>query len=136
MFNFVNDEIFEPTELEKCIKTFTTNICAEIVEKQNELMLTTIQRIGGDEFIDITIDKDKAIEALTDYVNKQKGIPNMEVRHGEWEAEYSFIGNCLYYYCSICRALEPHLCATSKQHSNYCPNCGAKMDGGKVDAKV
>lgn len=45
-------------------------------------MLTTIQRIGGDEFIDITIDKDKVIEALTDYVNKQKGVPNIEVRGG------------------------------------------------------
>ena len=63
-------------------QNFYNNICAEIVEKQNELMLTTIQRIGGDEFIDITIDKDKVIEALTDYVNKQKGVPNIEVRGG------------------------------------------------------
>lgn len=124
MFDFLTDEMFEPTELEKCIKTFTTNICAEIVEKQNELMLTTIQRIGGDEFIDITIDKDKVIEALTDYVNKQKGIPNIEVRHGEWREVNEKYPR---YMCTFCNHLF------NNKNYNYCPYCGAKMDGGKTE---
>ena len=43
----------------------------------------------------------------------------VEVRHGEWVRHKE---NCLYNKCSIC----------SYEHcreDNYCPNCGAKMDG-------
>lgn len=45
----------------------------------------------------------------------------VEVRHGEWIRHKE---NCLYNKCSIC----------SYEHcreDNYCPNCGAKMDGEK-----
>ena len=42
-----------------------------------------------------------------------------EVKHGEWkECEGG-----LFYCCSKCGHLIEY------QFSNYCPNCGAKMDG-------
>lgn len=46
----------------------------------------------------------------------------VEVVHGEWIRHKE---NCLYNKCSIC----------SYEHcreDNYCPNCGAKMDGEKL----
>ena len=43
----------------------------------------------------------------------------VEVRHGYWEKLKDG------YWCSNCCILEKDL----KQEYNYCPNCGAKMDG-------
>jgi uncharacterized paraquat-inducible protein A len=49
----------------------------------------------------------------------------VEVRHGKWkQARYT---EAPLYICSECDKTE------YKQH-NYCPNCGAKMDG-KGDAE-
>ena len=47
------------------------------------------------------------------------------VRHGRWIDTREYCGD---YMCSNCEALY----GTNK--FNYCPNCGAKMDGGDNDA--
>lgn len=46
------------------------------------------------------------------------------VRHGRWQVYYTDL-DTLYSRCSDC------LCSFkgAKNHYNYCPNCGAKMDG-------
>ena len=41
------------------------------------------------------------------------------VRHGEWETTYSEY----FFKCSECKC--------TSHPTNYCPNCGAKMDGDK-----
>lgn len=46
-----------------------------------------------------------------------------EVKHGGWICLESEIG---FYCCSLCE----HKILRAK--CNYCPNCGAKMDGGKT----
>ncbi len=61
------------------------------------------------------------------------------VRHGRWEecgwVEYDGHGECINYpkealRCSrCCNAFKKELL----WKRNYCPNCGAKMDGGKSD---
>ena len=38
------------------------------------------------------------------------------VRHGRWEKEYG------HYRCLLCNGLDDFA-------DNYCPNCGARMDG-------
>ena len=56
-----------------------------------------------------------------------------EVRHGEWMKE----GCC--FYCSECKKTyglgSTQTIYDVKRHWLHCPNCGAKMDGGK-DVKV
>ncbi len=42
-----------------------------------------------------------------------------EVKHGEWVGEYGYYPNC-----SLCGTKVKQMGGT-----NYCPNCGAKMDG-------
>lgn len=46
-----------------------------------------------------------------------------EVKHGEWVINPNRI-TCEIYRCNLCRAI---LC----EKANYCPSCGAKMDGSK-----
>lgn len=57
-------------------------------------------------------------------LNRQPTVDAVPVVHGEWERiPYSFVGG---YRCSCCgqKSLEKTF--------NYCGNCGAKMDGKKV----
>lgn len=106
------------------IQQMILHFSAKITEKQDEIIMQTIQEIGGETFREITIDKHKVLEALTDYVNKQKGAEVAEVKHGEW-LKYGYK-----YECSVCKA-KVNLDGTPIQNGlNYCPNCGAEMDGG------
>ena len=54
-------------------------------------------------------------------------VDAVEVVHGEWGEIYTCHGERLWgYKCSQCEQDNPN-------KSNYCPNCGAKMDGGNED---
>ena len=46
------------------------------------------------------------------------------VKHGKWEWQDSPVFGNPYgsYICALCQNTMPH-------KTNYCPNCGAKMDG-------
>lgn len=46
------------------------------------------------------------------------------VRHGRWVAETERTGN--YAHCSMCSCR----CRGYVPHYKYCPNCGARMEGG------
>lgn len=117
------------------------NIQAKIAEKQEEVIMQTIQEIGGDKFCEITFDRNKVIEALTMYQNRDKYA---EVKHGEWIYKHRHRGGferrtaydefnnphtvtldnryeCDEPYCSVCGKL-------GGDFLNYCGNCGAKMD--------
>ena len=49
-----------------------------------------------------------------------------EVKHGEWISKYTGMGH--YWECSECVF---QLCTNGR--TNYCPCCGAKMDGRSED---
>lgn len=53
-----------------------------------------------------------------------------EVRHGEW----GFDG--MGWTCSECGEYALSNKTKMQVGSNYCPNCGAKMDGGKKDEQM
>lgn len=55
---------------------------------------------------------DKAIESLSADV--------APIRHGRWKKEYG------HYKCLLCNGFDDFA-------DNYCPNCGARMDGEKDD---
>lgn len=58
-------------------------------------------------------------------------LPTIEaepVRHGRWERKrHKLFGNSYDYVCSACG------CDYALAEYNYCPHCGAKMDGGIND---
>ena len=66
-------------------------------------------------------------ERTEDAIQRIKAAPAVDVApvvHGEWEWETSDI-----YRCTVCNRkthVEETMCQPAWQ---YCPNCGAKMDG-------
>lgn len=77
-----------------------------------------------------TLDYESGVKVL-DMIKEAPTADVVEVRHGKWEAkEHTSISTNRHYYtfrCSECKRWN----GTHRQ--NYCPNCGAKMDGGKND---
>ena len=73
----------------------------------------------GFEWDDILPTRDEFVE----FIKKQPTIEAEPVKHGRWETNSDRPDSLI---CSICKCgfdmwkHDPH---------NYCPNCGAKMDG-------
>lgn len=72
----------------------------------------------------------KQIEAVpVRDIERLPSIDGVQVRHGEWVwVQYDAnpeIGN---FHCSKCRFIPADF-NMAKRHLNYCPNCGARMDG-------
>lgn len=63
---------------------------------------------------------------IVNLIKKQPTADVAEVRHGHWEKIKSG------YWCSNCCLVEKDI----KQEYNYCPNCGAKMDGKLIVANI
>ena len=76
-------------------------------------------------------ERDVAIEQLESYgVSLGEKADVAKVKHGKWvvcgDGEY------VPFICSACGKTTSWY---HKQTANYCPNCGAKMDGGNEDGK-
>lgn len=61
-------------------------------------------------------------------IARQPTVDAELVKHGRWIERTEPISWCeddvdVFYECSLCNCVEPG-------KSNYCPNCGAKMDEG------
>ncbi len=63
---------------------------------------------------------DKAIDTAIEELDKLPAADVQEVKHGHWEnSESPYVHSCK---CSVCKAYY-------ETETNYCPRCGAKMDG-------
>ena len=73
-------------------------------------------------------ENDEYVRCLTEAIEKIKDVPSADVapvRHGRWDASYmnDFLvcSECVHYW----------IYKGDQYDYRYCPNCGAKMDGGK-----
>ena len=64
----------------------------------------------------------KVVEAIYNVIQSAPTVDAEPVRHGEWIFDNG-VDYC--YKCSECKAAKPPHYITD----NYCPNCGAKMEG-------
>ena len=78
---------------------------------------------------------DGHIEELDDFYVVPKSTPTadvVEVRHGRWEwlsSTYDRTPCEKRYECSVCH--HETISHGQDPWENYCPNCGARMDGGQ-----
>ena len=68
-------------------------------------------------------------DLIEDCIDNAPTVDAKPVVHGEWIDGRPYV-NSRWKVCSVCKqtAPEPH------GGYNYCPNCGAKMDGGADNA--
>ena len=66
---------------------------------------------------------DVCTDVAVELVKEAPAVDAVPVVHGRWLRILR--GN---YECSVCRCIPYY--ASSISTLNYCPNCGAKMDGG------
>ena len=70
-------------------------------------------------------------------INRQIAADVAPVVHGRW-ISWEKAGNCVpspdRHECSVCHDAAQVLVNGFELLSDYCPNCGAKMDGGDSDA--
>lgn len=101
---------------------------AKLLEKEEEAI--NLQKEGVKEAnIDKMIKAEYTIEAFVESIFALNDTPTADVRenvHGEWIKVYDKWGDIVTtvegYKCSICDYFNT-------DNDNYCPNCGAKMDG-------
>ena len=70
--------------------------------------------------------------AVNAVLNNAPAADVVEVVHGQWITEYWKSGYIKRCYCSRCGESPKD----AYNPDNYCPKCGAKMDGGKDDGSA
>lgn len=72
---------------------------------------------------------------IYDVVNQQPPIDAEPIRHGHWRADET-VYTTGEVWCSVCRTLyyigDLYDVGGGNNLPNYCPHCGAKMDGGNT----
>lgn len=77
--------------------------------------------------------KDDYCEVLDDIIliiDEQTTIEAEPVRHGEWIEPEEYTGHTEW-HCSYCGDVVCTICGYPS--ADYCPNCGAKMEGKNED---
>lgn len=67
-----------------------------------------------------------------DDIFKEPTIDAEPIKHGRWLSHFEYCklhnyspsGTSVHFWCSRCES-------AAKEKTLYCPNCGARMDGGK-----
>ena len=76
-----------------------------------------------------------ALVCVQDYIAEASTLDYAPVRHGKWiEPDYVYFG-AKQYVCNQCKDDEFWADRYTNVKDNYCPNCGALMDG-KENAHV
>lgn len=75
--------------------------------------------------------------AAVKILKEAPAVDVQEIKHGKWEKFYSENEFENLYHCSICgHGVDVVDCTITPLDGrmNYCPECGAKMDGGNNNA--
>ena len=86
----------------------------------------------ANEFSDVLSRKEKTVlvGGGTSCIDKCPTVDAVPVVHGRWETVSSMLG---YLCCSNCKDVYIWETWLGDGKWNYCPNCGAKMDGGNEE---
>lgn len=91
----------------------------------------TADVVSMEAYQQVRWERDLAVEQLQSYgVGFAEDKELAEVRHGEWEFRYEGTYHRCRCYCSVCGKHSGIGGIKENQRKPYCPNCGAKMDGG------
>ncbi len=90
------------------------------LKERNDL----IRRGDAIDLCEMAIDDSWEYDYATDRMFEIPAVDAVEVRHGEWDEYDDDYGNLC---CSVCEGNAP-----DDIRWDYCPHCGARMDGEEV----
>lgn len=70
--------------------------------------------------------------SIADIINEQPTADVQEVKHGEWLKPSNDSVDSKQWICSECKGLTETSYYCGHCYYNYCPNCGARMDGDSL----
>lgn len=74
-----------------------------------------------------------AVPLIKSIIDQQPTADVQEVKHGHWTFRYEGTYKKAKCYCSVCGKPNGVGGIISNQKKPYCPNCGARMDGGDTE---
>lgn len=77
-----------------------------------------------DEYYGMISDESMKIYKIMQMLDNAPTADVQEAKHGKWDVKD------LTPYCSICHKPSEYECDGVHSQPLFCPNCGAKMDGG------
>ena len=100
---------------------------AEYIER--EALVSICKQIILDDWNNRTAPESwaDAYECFIEDIAEQPAADVAEVKHGKWLLEREPDGKPYCFHCSVCDSDFHHI--GIKTASDFCPNCGAKMDG-------
>ena len=87
--------------------------------------------VGTDFMQTIAEAENRMIFDILDGLENEPTADVVEVRHGKWVTRHSDVS--YWCECSACGHTPPRNSWRQEYHSDFCPNCGAKMDGKGVE---
>ena len=106
----------------------------EYIEREAALDFNFSITVPQDRRIQVCDAVQNTVKAIAAHIESIPAADVVDVRHGEWVVSRTDFGwNCSEFpthcKCTLCGREVPY-----QDRDNYCPNCGAKMDGGVNDA--
>ena len=118
---------------------------AEYIDKQAAIDEMRERQLSANEWYttakakddeEIMVRADSAIACFIECILTLKKMPSadvQQVRHGKWEERKVSDKNCIDEWqtacCSVCHKYHTTPYMYYFDNYNYCPNCGARMDG-------
>lgn len=107
---------------------------AEYIEREKTVEL--LRSLGNREYRKEKGTIQDAIKMISypEYTPAADVAPVVHARWISWEEAGNFVPSPDRHECSVCHDAAQVLVNGFELLSDYCPNCGAKMDGGDSDA--
>ena len=105
-------------------------VSAKAVEMQENVIMSTIQTIGGHTYEDITVDKNKVLAMLKKHTAKKVILHDIGLRKVDRpDIEYSArCPECNVHICRVFRNANGRYFRFGPNHAHYCEECGQKLD--------
>ena len=71
----------------------------------------------------------QGLDMVRRFIKEMPTVDAVEVVHGRWEPVYSYDDGEIDHIAESCSVCKGHVSWFKGLPFNYCPNCGAKMDG-------
>lgn len=131
-FHPLKSYVLNPVTLDMDAGTFTATIMAEVTNMEKHAVVDAIVRLAKERGITnlYLVDERFALDALQEKMEREEGsaVDAVPVVHARWHEDR------MYFRCSNCKSLFTdelyYINGVDGVLPKYCPECGAKMDGG------